>query len=152
VTSARLERLARLESRRPSERPWFDAGPAAIAMLQWCVASAEAVNAGKACWLQMTRFAAIGLRTSLARQARRGMEAMAATGTRTGSRGAKPARRVFFVLAFGQHAAALPCPLAVRQARISHLLPPSPGGRGRIAAVHRFSGEAQQCGNWIRFS
>jgi hypothetical protein len=32
MTAARLKRLQRLESRRPSERPWFDPGPAAIAL------------------------------------------------------------------------------------------------------------------------
>jgi hypothetical protein len=50
MTAARLKRLAKLESRRPAERPWRDDGPAA-ALLQWCIASFEAVDAGKACRL-----------------------------------------------------------------------------------------------------
>jgi hypothetical protein len=48
VTAARLKRLARLEARRPSERPWTDPGPEAIALLRWFIASGEAVKAGKA--------------------------------------------------------------------------------------------------------
>ncbi len=44
----RLRRLQRLEARRPAERPWTDPGPVAIALLQWCLASFAAVDAGKA--------------------------------------------------------------------------------------------------------
>jgi hypothetical protein len=43
----RLKRLQRLESRRPAEKPYVDR-PEAIALLKWCIASAEAVRAGKA--------------------------------------------------------------------------------------------------------
>jgi hypothetical protein len=49
MSLARLKRLQRLESRRPSERPWTDPGPQAIALLKWCITSAEAVRADKAC-------------------------------------------------------------------------------------------------------
>jgi hypothetical protein len=51
MTAARLKRLARLESRRPAERPWTDPGPAAIALLQWFIACHAAVDAGRACAL-----------------------------------------------------------------------------------------------------
>jgi hypothetical protein len=38
-------RLAKLKP----ERPWVDPGPAAIALLQWCLESFAAVDAGRAC-------------------------------------------------------------------------------------------------------
>jgi hypothetical protein len=49
TSAARLRRLERLESRQPRGDYSRDPGPAAIALLQWCIASAEAVKAGKAC-------------------------------------------------------------------------------------------------------
>jgi len=49
VSLARLKRLQRLEARRPSERPWRDCGPAAIALLRWHIACHEAVERGLAC-------------------------------------------------------------------------------------------------------
>jgi hypothetical protein len=51
MSQQRLKRLQRLESRRPSERPRFDPGPAAIALLEWFIANHDAVEAGKACRL-----------------------------------------------------------------------------------------------------
>jgi hypothetical protein len=44
----RLRRLQRLESRRPSERPWRPCPPEGIALLQHFIAAAEAVASGKA--------------------------------------------------------------------------------------------------------
>jgi hypothetical protein len=44
-----LKRLQRLEARRPAERPWFDPGEAAIALLRWCLDNFAAVDSGKAC-------------------------------------------------------------------------------------------------------
>jgi hypothetical protein len=49
VTAARLKRLQRFESRRPAERPWFDPGEAAIALLRWCLDNFAAVESGRAC-------------------------------------------------------------------------------------------------------
>jgi hypothetical protein len=49
MTAARLKRLQRLEARRPSERPWFDPGPAAIELLRWHLDCHAAVDAGRAC-------------------------------------------------------------------------------------------------------
>jgi hypothetical protein len=51
MSLARLKRLQRLESRQPAAAPWRDPGPAAIALLEWFLANAEAVRAGKACRL-----------------------------------------------------------------------------------------------------
>ncbi len=48
MTAARLKRLARLEARRPAERPWRPCPPEGIALLQHFIAAAEAVKAGKA--------------------------------------------------------------------------------------------------------
>ncbi len=39
----------RLEARKPIGDYWRDPGPAAIALLQWCLASFAAVEAGRAC-------------------------------------------------------------------------------------------------------
>jgi hypothetical protein len=48
MTAARLRRLARLEARRPAERPWTDPGPAAIELIHRCIDSFAAVEAGRA--------------------------------------------------------------------------------------------------------
>ena len=51
MTAARLKRLARLESRKPTGDYWRAPGPQAIALLEWFIACDVAVKAGKACWL-----------------------------------------------------------------------------------------------------
>jgi hypothetical protein len=49
MSQQRLKRLQRLEARRPSERPWTDPGPVAIALLRWHLDCYAAVEAGRAC-------------------------------------------------------------------------------------------------------
>jgi hypothetical protein len=49
MSLARLKRLQRLEARRPSERPWVDPGPLAIALLRWHIENYGAVEASRAC-------------------------------------------------------------------------------------------------------
>jgi hypothetical protein len=48
VSQQRLRRLAKLESRRPAERPWRPCPPEGIALLQHFIAAAEAVRLGRA--------------------------------------------------------------------------------------------------------